>query len=145
MSAIGPSQDAALLAALHAAAFERPWSEAEFAKLLANPAVYALVLTDADVPLGCALAWAAAGDSELLTIAVKPEARSKGRGAALVEAVEAYARLRGAHGLVLDVADDNLAGRALYAKLGFVQVGRRKEYYLTSAGRIDALTLRRTF
>jgi ribosomal-protein-alanine N-acetyltransferase len=145
MSAIGPAQDAALLAALHATAFERPWSEVEFAKLLTNPAVYALVLRDTDVPLGCALAWAAAGDSELLTIAVKPEARSKGRGAALVEAVEAYARLRGAHALVLDVADDNVPGRALYAKLGFVEVGRRKEYYLTPAGRVDALTLRRTF
>lgn len=135
-------QDAALMAALHASAFDRPWSEAEFAKLLANPSAFALT-TPEEAPLGFALAWAAAGDSELLTIAVRPEARNKGLGADLVAAVMAHAKVRSAEALILDVADDNAAGRALYAKLGFEEVGRRKGYYLTRQGQTDALTLRR--
>ena len=132
------------MAALHATSFERPWSANDIAKLLTNPAVFALSFAN-ETPEGFALAWAAAGDSELLTIAVMPEARRKGFGAVLVEAVIAQAVLRGAQALILDVAEDNPAARALYARLGFVEMGRRKDYYLTSQGPSDALTLRRVF
>jgi ribosomal-protein-alanine N-acetyltransferase len=143
MNQIAPCEDAARMAALHATSFDRPWSEGELVKLLANPAVFALGFANDGVPEGFALAWAAAGDSELLTIAVKPECRRQGAGAVLVESVAAQALLRGAQALILDVAEDNHAARALYSKLGFEQVGRRKDYYLTKEGRSDALTLRR--
>ena len=144
MKSVELCEDAALMAALHATSFERPWSASEFDKLLSNPAVFALSFAN-ETPQGFALAWAAAGDSELLTIAVSPKARRKGLGAVLVEAVIAQAMVCGAQALILDVAEDNPAARTLYAKRGFVEVGRRKDYYLTSQGPSDALTLRRAF
>jgi ribosomal protein S18 acetylase RimI-like enzyme len=41
----------------------------------------------------------------------------------------------------LEVAEDNAAARALYAKLGFTQAGRRAGYYVTTGGAKDAIVL----
>ena len=50
----------------------------------------------------------------------------------------------GAAILFLEVAEDNAAARVLYARAGFVEIGRRKAYYASPDGRrIDALVLHR--
>jgi ribosomal-protein-alanine N-acetyltransferase len=60
----------------------------------------------------------------------------------LLAALVDEARRRGARALFLEVADDNTAARRLYAARGFVQVGRRANYYRRAAGLVDALVLR---
>lgn len=130
------------LASLHARAFDRPWSAAEIAKMLDNPAVFAL-MARADEPSGFIMAWTAAGDGEILTVAVVPEARCKGVGATLVSAAGAAALLRGAASMHLEVAEDNAAARALYTKLGYEEAGRRAVYYAGEGGRVDAIVMRR--
>ncbi len=134
---------APLLGALHALTFERPWSAADFAKLLSNPATFAL-LARTPAAQGFALVWAAAGDAELLTVSVVPEARRQGVGAALVEKASILARARGAATLHLEVEADNAAARALYAKLDFAEVGRRPGYYAAARGAIDAIVMRKS-
>jgi [ribosomal protein S18]-alanine N-acetyltransferase len=134
---------AARLADLHARAFERPWSADEIAKLLQNPTTFAL-LSSAGIAQGFVLAWAAGGDSEILTVAVTPEARRKGVGAALVTSAGVAALARGAATMHLEVAEDNEAARALYKKLGYAEAGRRPAYYAAAAGRVDAIVMRRT-
>lgn len=137
------AEQAAELAALHARAFDRPWTETEIAKLLQSPTAFALVWrTDAGAQ-GFVIAWAAAGDSELLTVAVVPEARRRGVGASLVAAAGAAALLRGAAAMHLEVAENNAAARALYAKLGYEESGRRHGYYVADGGRVDAIVMRR--
>lgn len=130
------------LAALHARAFDRPWSAAEIAKLLENAAVFALIAR-ADEPHGFVMAWAAAGDAEVLTVAVVPEARRRGVGASLVTAAGVTALVRGAASMHLEVAEDNLAARALYQKLGYAEAGRRHAYYAGEGGSVDAIVMRR--
>ena len=49
---IMPSRDAAQLAALHAACFDRPWSQNGFAQSLAGPGVVALVAAEAAQAVG---------------------------------------------------------------------------------------------
>lgn len=137
----GPD-DAGLLAGLHAQAFDAPWSEAEIAKLLANPTAFALVARN-PAPGGFVLAWAAGGDSEILTLAVAPSARRRGVGASLVAAAGVAALARGAATMHLEVAETNHAARALYAKLGYVEAGRRGAYYPGAEAAVDALVLRR--
>lgn len=134
---------AELLAGLHARAFDRPWSASEIAKLLENAAVFALIAR-ADEAHGFAMAWAAAGDAELLTVAVVPEARRKGVGASLVTAAGVTALVRGAASMHLEVAEDNDAARALYRKLGYEEAGRRHAYYAGEGGSVDAIVMRRT-
>lgn len=132
-----------VLADLHRRAFDRPWTATDIAKLLDNNAVFALI-SRSEEPQGFVLAWAAAGDSELLTVAVVPEARRKGVGASLVTAAGVTALVRGAASMHLEVAEDNEPARALYRKLGYEEAGRRHAYYAGEGGSVDAIVMRRT-
>ena len=130
------------LAALHARCFTtpRPWTEVEFADFLADPLAFLLVEGDAGFLLGRAVA----GEAELLTLAVTPEARRRGLGQRLVSRFLYQARLRGADSAFLEVAADNLAAQSLYVRAGFAPAGRRRGYYRTASGEsLDALVLRR--
>lgn len=62
-------------------------------------------------------------------IAVLPEVRSKGVGAALLKAVEAAAREMGCGKVTLEVREDN-AARHLYERAGF-EYGEPKMYFMT--------------
>lgn len=128
---------AAALAAIHAAAFaaaER-WPATEIATTLAMPGAWGLIAARG----GMAIARAAGGEAELLTLGVAPEARRQGLGRALVRAVLTEAAARGAAQLFLEVKADNTAALALYRGAGCVEVGRRRRYY---ADGNDALVLR---
>jgi ribosomal protein S18 acetylase RimI-like enzyme len=59
----------------------------------------------------------------LLSMWVAPAARGRSIGAALVDAVVAWARERGLRRLILDVGVDNGPARALYLRPGFVATG----------------------
>ena len=65
------------------------------------------------------------GESEILNLAVAPEARRQGVATALV--VEVVALEAGA--LFLEVRSSNVAARKLYQRLGFTEVGLRQSYY----------------
>ncbi len=67
---------------------------------------------------------------------------TQGIGLGMLEGLARAARRGDAKRIFLDVAEDNEAARALYHKLGFVEVGRRKRYYQrVGAEPVDALTL----
>ena len=59
----------------------------------------------------------------LISMWVAPEARGKGVGGALVDAVIDWARAQGLTRVRLEVVDDNAPAIALYARKGFVQTG----------------------
>ena len=125
------------LAELHAEAFDAPWSAAAFADLLTQDGV---VLGGEEG--GFILIRAVADEAEILTLAVRPEARRRGLGARLVRAATGRAAELGATRLFLEVAEDNVAAQALYASLGFAAAGRRPRYYPRAEGSaVDALIL----
>jgi ribosomal-protein-alanine N-acetyltransferase len=135
---------AALMAALTGTAGDEPWSAESLAKILALPRSFGLIALEAGQPLGFLLAQCAAGESEIINLAVAPAARRQGIGGALVAGAMARARAEGGRTMFLEVADDNVAGRALYVRLGFVQVGMRPDYYMRGpVDYVDALILRR--
>lgn len=127
------------LAQLHAQAFKTAWDAPTFMALLDQTGVFAMETAD-----GFILIRGVVDEAEILTLAVRPESRKAGLGAALVEAGAREAARRGATRVFLEVAEDNAAGRALYARTGFTEAGRRTAYYARSDGRpIDALVLSR--
>lgn len=129
--------DPALLARLHAQAFAAPWSETEFADLLGQAGVFAVVEPD-----GFILVRVVLDEAEILTLAVRPEARRAGLGGRLTGRGAVAAAQAGASRLFLEVAEDNVAARALYDRAGFRPLGRRKAYYAApDGGRTDALVL----
>ena len=132
--------DAELLADLHARAFDRAWSVAEIKSMLSSPVTFAL-----RAEVGFVMAWVLMGEGEILTLAVAPEARRRGVGEALAAAACVAAASRGASAMRLEVAEDNADARALYAKLGFEETGRRREYYARLGGaKVDAIVMRRS-
>jgi len=137
--AIFPPVDPAALAAIHAEAFEAPWDQAALAELLVSPGVFAVAQEDGFILIRVVL-----DEAEILTLAVRPGARRQGLGRRLVERACVAAKDAGAAILFLEVAEDNAAARVLYARAGFVEIGRRKAYYTGPDGRrIDALVLHR--
>jgi [ribosomal protein S18]-alanine N-acetyltransferase len=116
-------------------------------EILAMPRVFGRVAfafdgTENASPLGLALAQCPGPECELLTLGVMPAERRNGVGRALLHSIIDEARQQSAHTLFLDVAEDNLPARALYAACGFVEIGRRPNYYSRRSGLVDALTLR---
>ncbi|MGP3695769.1 GNAT family N-acetyltransferase [Rhodobacter sp. NSM] len=144
------------LAALHGRVFvtPRPWSAGDFRTLLKEPSVFLLVEPRPDPaagalhpaePQGFLMGRAVAGEAEILTLAVAPEARRRGLGARLTAAFLRAAGARGAESAFLEVAADNAAAIALYTAAGFAEAGRRRGYYRTAEGRpLDALVMSRT-
>jgi ribosomal protein S18 acetylase RimI-like enzyme len=63
----------------------------------------------------------------LVGMYVRPQARNRGVGRRLVEAVMEVARTRGVELLQLAVVSDNEPARRLYARLGFVEYGIEKK------------------
>ncbi len=132
----------AALADLHALCFTvpPPFTERGFADLLNSQTSFLITQ-----PGGFALGRAAAGEAELLTLAVHPDQRRDGLGRALLTGFEAEARARGAGVAFLEVATDNAAALALYRGAGYGYAGRRRNYYRSGADQaIDAVLLRKT-
>jgi ribosomal-protein-alanine N-acetyltransferase len=132
---VGPLH-AEALAALHARSFAQPWDAAAFTTLLGQPGVAAW-LSDQH---GFIVIRAVADEAEILTLAVEPARRRKGIAAALLQHASATLQQAGGKKLYLEVAADNAAALALYARHGFIVTGRRAQYYAHGA---DALTMTR--
>jgi len=122
---------APVLEALHAAAFDTPWSAKVLAELIETPGAFAWIGARdlLDPPDGFVLGRVAADEAEILTLAVRPDARRSGVGRALMAAAMESAIVAGADRMFLEVAEDNAAARALYAELGFEEIGLRPRYY----------------
>jgi [ribosomal protein S18]-alanine N-acetyltransferase len=143
LSEAGP-RDAAALAALHAASFGRGWSEDEFERLLLERSVIAHRAMSGRTLVGFVLSRLAGDEAEILSIAVATPRRGRGLARRLLDLH--LRRLAGlaATAVFLEVDEDNLAARRLYARAGFRDVGRRPAYYPRAANvEANALVLRR--
>ena len=69
-------------------------------------------------------------------IAILPEARGRGGGRALLDAIQDHARSSGAHKISLEVWTDNARAIALYAAAGFNVEGLRRDHYRRRDGRL---------
>ena len=132
----------------HAACFpEDPWPPQSMTEIVAMAGVFGRIAlqdagADGEETAGLALAQSLGAQCEILTLGVIPARRRAGIGRALLAAIIEEAQRCGALTLFLEVAEDNIAARTLYATHGFVQIGRRTNYYRYSAGLADALVLR---
>lgn len=138
----GPTH-AEVLAGLQQACFpEDPWSAAAIRGMQEQPGTAGLIGMESGEPVGFVLFRTVAEDAEILAIGVLPEARRSGLGRRLLDHAVAAAGAAGATAVFLEVAEDNAAARWLYSSAGFVQVGRRPDYYRRADGRVAALVLR---
>ena len=119
----------AQVAALEAICFADPWSEKSVASELTNRLSLWLVALDGDRVAGYVGSQSVMGESDMMNVAVHPDYRRQGIAEGLCLALVEALKEKGNHCLTLEVRASNDPAKALYEKLGFQQVGLRKNYY----------------
>ena len=131
----------AQVAQLEKECFCDPWSENAIASELKNPLSFWLVaLCDGQVT-GYVGSQSVMGEADMMNIAVSSQYRRMGIAQELEERLVAALREKDVYSLTLEVRASNEPAKALYSKLGFLQVGRRPNYYRNP--KEDALILRK--
>jgi len=136
-------QHVAQVAALEKLCFSDPWSEKSVAGELINELALWLVADDNGSVLGYIGSQTVMGESDMMNVAVHPDCRKQGIATGLIVGLLEELRRRGSHSLTLEVRVSNGGAIALYQKLDFQEVGRRRNYYRNP--REDALILRKVF
>ena len=129
------------IAELEKLCFSDPWSERSVASELKSSYSYWLVAFDGDRVAGYVGSQTSIDESDMMNIAVHPDYRRMGVAQGLVAALCRGLATKGIHAISLEVRVSNEPARALYEKLGFVQVGCRPNYYRNP--KEDALILRK--
>lgn len=135
------SAHVAQIAALERQCFSDPWSEAAITPELTNPLSLWLVAVEGQTVLGYVGSQTVLGESDMMNLAVAPQARRCGIARALIEALCRALRQRQSVCLTLEVRASNEAAIALYRAMQFEPIGRRPGYY--SHPKEDALILRK--
>jgi ribosomal-protein-alanine N-acetyltransferase len=143
LSEAGP-RDSAAMAKLHAGSFRRGWSDGEFERLLADRAVVAHRAMLRDTLVGFIISRGAAGEAEILSVAVAASSQGRGLAGAMLHLHLRRLAGLGIHTVFLEVDEDNVPACRLYAKAGFDEAARRQGYYRDGATEgATALVLRR--
>ncbi len=129
MNVNDPVAVAALEAEVFAPSNHTPWSERLFSDDLAEPGHIWWVAHDEGTIVGYAGAVVAGSEVQISNVAVVESRRREGIAARLLARVTYDGQMLGPTTSVLEVEAGNAAAQALYAKLGYVECGRRPNYY----------------
>lgn len=124
-------------ATLHAS----PWTRGQFADSLAAGHDALLAYDSSNAWVGYGVVMIAVGEADLLNISVLPAFQRQGVGAAFLQHLMARAKAQQATRMLLEVRATNQAALALYARQGFIEIGRRRGYYSAHQQREDAIVM----
>jgi [ribosomal protein S18]-alanine N-acetyltransferase len=133
-------QDLVRLLPIERALYEFPWTEGNFRDAI-TAGYYASVLEFDRYLVGYRVMMVGVGEAHLLNLSVAADWQRRGFARQLLLASIHEARGAGAATMFLEVRPSNGAAIALYADVGFRQVGLRKGYYPAAGGREDARVL----
>jgi ribosomal-protein-alanine N-acetyltransferase len=131
-------RDAPGIAALHAAAFHRGWSEEEFERLLIDRDVLTHRAMTGRTCVGFIMSRVVAGEAEILSVAVTPRRRNQRVASRLLDLHLRRLAGLGVRTVFLEVNETNAPARALYRRAGFREAGRREAYYPETASQAAA-------
>ena len=121
--------------------FTNPWTREMYAWELQNRAVchiYLVRTPECRVAGFCAF-WLVFDEIHINNVALRPQFRQQGVGAALMRHVLGEGKRLGARRATLEVRASNEPARRLYERLGFYVAGTRRSYYTNPVE--DALIL----
>lgn len=120
-----------------------PWTRGNFLDSLMS-AHQSWVMREADGRLaGYFLQLPMVDESHLLNITVRPDVQGLGMGRRLLDHAIQLARTAGMQSMLLEVRPSNQKALAVYAHVGFIRIGVRKNYYPAAANtREDAIVMR---
>lgn len=126
--------------AIESRAYPFPWSRANFVDSLVSGYSAWTCRVDGEL-VGYAVMMLVLDEAHLLNVTVAPEWQRAGYGMLIMHHLFSLARGHGAKRMLLEVRPSNAAGLALYGRLGFETIGRRRGYYPAAAGREDAVLM----
>jgi [ribosomal protein S18]-alanine N-acetyltransferase len=136
-------EDVEAVAEIESASFPRPWTKRHFLDEIDSSCGHPMVATTPDGTIAGFLCLKLVLDEgEILDVAVASSMRGRGIGRLLVAAALAESRERGAEVVSLEVRVGNDQAIALYERLNFREIGRRKRYYENGD---DAILMEYTF
>ena len=121
--------DVPQVAELEKACFSDPWPESILSHELENELSLWLVAKNGDTVLGYIGSQSVLDEADMMNIAVRKDARRQGIAKKLILALCARLADKGVRSLTLEVRDSNEAAIRLYEGFGFLQVGKRPNYY----------------
>lgn len=123
------ARDVAAATELGRRAFAARPEQPDFSDELGRSTARAWVALKGEALVGYALAWVAADEAQLMSIAVEASARRRGLARALLDRLLEELREEGVRSLVLEVRTGNAAAIRLYESMGFTKLGERRAYY----------------
>jgi [ribosomal protein S18]-alanine N-acetyltransferase len=120
-----------------------PWTPGNFSDALRSKYECKVYESEADGMLGYAVLMLAVDEAELLDIAIAAQHQRHGWGRKLMAEMMALARRHDMLRMVLEVRVSNVAAIGLYRKMGFTDIGLRRDYYSAENGREDAILMGR--
>lgn len=129
------------VAELETLCFSDPWSLNSVNSELTNPLSLWLVALAGDQVVGYIGSQTVLDEADIMNVAVHPAHRRAGIAAALLQELQCRLTENAVHSLALEVRASNDAAICLYHRLGYVQAGRRPNYYRNP--KEDALILRK--
>lgn len=129
------------VAELEKICFSDPWSENSVASELNNKLSLWLVAVEEGRVAGYIGSQTCGDETDMMNVAVHPGFRRLGFAETLVNALVEELKAVKSHCLTLEVRSSNAPAIALYEKLGFSEIGRRKNYYRNP--REDAIIMRK--
>ena len=116
--------------AIEQTCFSMPWSRDQLVRSLPDEDhIMLAALNDDGAVMGYVGLMSVLDEGYIANVAVAEEFRRCGVGAALIDALIKRSRERELAFITLEVRESNAAARGLYRKFGFIDVGRRKNYY----------------
>ena len=121
-----------------------PWTRGVFGDCLKSRHECWVAVRERDV-IGHGVLSIGANEAHLLNVCVRRDQQGQGLGRQIVVHMLDRAAQRGATVVYLEVRPSNRVAAALYASLGFHEIGLRKDYYPAEMGSEDARVLALTF
>lgn len=121
--------DVTAVAVLEEENFSRPWSYDAFYKTLSDENYIVIIAKDTDALLGYCVLLCMGEEADITNVCTSPVARGKGVATAMLGALMDAGKVRGVTEFFLEVRESNVPARSLYTKLGFEEIGLRKNYY----------------
>jgi ribosomal-protein-alanine N-acetyltransferase len=134
--------DVPMVVAVERAGYQFPWSEGIFRDCLRVGYVCRVIECGGDLA-GYGIMSMGAGEAHILNVCIREDYRCRGFARKLLQYLLERARAAGMSEAFLEVRPSNTVASRLYLSLGFEQVGIRRGYYQSTAGREDACVLRR--
>ncbi len=133
-------EDVPFVYAIEQQGYDFPWSKNLFEQAVKSTKYCAVLEVDSKI-VGYGILSYVVGEAELLNICIAPNHQGKGLAGVLLEHLIDHATEQDNHEMYLEVRVTNAPAIALYERIGFNEIGRRKNYYPTKNGKEDAILM----